>query len=132
MNNRGHAIATAFGLRMPRRCLRGSGAGLALTVGAIACGVALVCAFDVANRGALQAFEEVVDTMAGRAALQVTAGDGGLFPEEVAARVAEVPGVETALPVVQATAVGSASPSAWPMHPGHGARRRDLIGRPLD
>ena len=55
MSNRGHAIATAFGLRMPRRFLRGSGAGLALTVGAIACGVALVCAFDVASRGAVHA-----------------------------------------------------------------------------
>jgi putative ABC transport system permease protein len=121
MSNRGHAIATAFGLRMPRRFLRGSGAGLALTVGAIACGVALVCAFDVASRGAVHAFEEVVETMAGRAALQVTAGDGGLFPEEVAARVAEVPGVETALPVLQATAAV-----------GDGAERDTLVVHATD
>lgn len=97
-------IAAVFGLRMPRRFLRGSATSLGLTVGAIACGVALVCAFDVASRGVLRAFTEVVDTMAGRAALQVTAG-GGFFPEEVAGTVAGVPGVATALAVVQATAV---------------------------
>ncbi len=100
----GRSIAAVFGLGMPRRFLRGSGASLGLTVGAIACGVALVCAFDVASRGVLRAFVEVVDTMAGRAALQVTAG-GGFFREDVAGTVAGVPGVATALAVVQATAV---------------------------
>ena len=112
----GHAAVTALGLRMPCRFLRGSGASLALTVGAIACGVALVCALDVASHAVLRAFIAVVDTMAGRAALQVTAGDGGFFPESVAAAVSEVPGVTTALPVVQATAVV-----------GDGAERETLV-----
>src|SRR5215475_4978020 len=101
----GHALGTTLGLRMPRRFLRGSGAALALTVAAIACGVALVCAFDVASRGVEQAFVDVIDTMAGRAALQVTSGDGGLVPEDIAARVATVPGVTLALGVVQASAI---------------------------
>ena len=105
MRELGHAAVAALGLRMPCRFLRGSGASLALTVGAIACGVALVCALDVASHGVVRAFVAVVDTMAGRAALQVTAGDGGFFPESVAATVSEVPGVTTALPVVQAMAV---------------------------
>src|SRR5215468_11094012 len=112
----GHAAVAALGLRMPCRFLRGSGASLALTVGAIACGVALVCALDVASHGVLRAFVAVVDTMAGRAALQVTAGDGGFFPESVAAAVSAVPGVTTALPVVQATAVV-----------GDGAERETLV-----
>jgi putative ABC transport system permease protein len=112
----GHAVVAALGLRMPCRFLRGSGASLALTVSAIACGVALVCALDVASHGVLRAFVAVVDTMAGRAALQVTAGDGGFFPESVAATVSEVPGVTTALPVVEATAVV-----------GDGAERETLV-----
>ncbi len=104
MGATGHTFAAALSLRMPRRFLRGNGTALALTVAAIACGVALVCAFDVASRGVVRAFVEVIDTMAGRAALQVTAGDGGLVPEKVAAAVAAVPGVTMALGVIQATA----------------------------
>src|SRR6266481_40090 len=90
--------------RMPLRFLRGSYSRLALTVIALALGVALVCAIDLVNQAVLRAFVEVIDTMAGRAALQVTAGEGGLFPEDVAAKVAAVPGVELAVPVVNATA----------------------------
>jgi len=59
-------------LRMPVRFLRGSYTRLALSVFALALGVALVCAIDLVNRAVRRAFVEVVDTMAGRAALQVT------------------------------------------------------------
>jgi putative ABC transport system permease protein len=89
---------------MPFRFLRGSYSRLVLTIIALACGVALVCAIDLVNRAVLRAFVEVVDTMAGRAALQVTAGEGGLFDEEIAATVSKVPGVELAVPVVSAMA----------------------------
>ena len=58
-------------LRLPLRFLRGSTARLLLTVIALALGVALVCAIDLANRAVLDAFVEVIDTMAGRAALRV-------------------------------------------------------------
>ena len=70
---------------------------------ALVFGVALVCAMDLANRAVLRAFVEVIDTMAGRAALQVTAG-GAPFAEDVSERLASVPGVEMAVPVVSATA----------------------------
>ena len=93
-----------WSLRIPRRFLRGSSGKLVPTVIALACGVALVCAIDLVNRAVLRAFVEVVDTMAGRAALQVTAGEGGLFPEDVATIVSAVPGVELAVPVVSASA----------------------------
>ena len=89
---------------MPLRFLRGSYSRLALTVIALACGVALVCAIDLVNRAVLRAFVEVVDTMAGRAALQVTIEDGGLFPEDIAPAIARVVGVKLAVPVVTATA----------------------------
>ncbi len=91
-------------LRMPRRFLRGSALRLLLTVAALASGVALVCAVNLANRAVYEAFVGVVDTMAGRASLQVGAGAGGLMPEGVASKVAAVPGVELAVPVVSATA----------------------------
>src|SRR5512143_2054273 len=103
-SRRGEVAVIGDTLRMARRFARGSGARLALTVAALACGVALVCAIDLVNRAVLAAFVEVVDTMAGRAALQVTAIGVGQFSEEVAATVAAVPGVELAVPVVDATA----------------------------
>src|SRR5262245_32770909 len=95
---------TRLSLRMPLRSLRGSGTRLLLTVVALACGVALVCAIDLANRAVFQAFAEVIDTMAGRASLYVAAGETGLVPEDVAARVAAVGGVRLAVPVVSASA----------------------------
>src|SRR6266705_683499 len=91
-------------LRMARRFTRGGAARLALTVLAVAWGVALVAAVRLANRAVLRAFVEVIDTMAGRAALEVVAGEGGLFPEGVAATVATVPGVEAAAPTVKGAA----------------------------
>src|SRR3989442_15413582 len=91
-------------LRLPFRLLRGYIGRLALTLIALAGGVALVCAIDVVNGAVLSAFVEVVDTMAGRAALEIAAGEGALFPEDVATRAAGVPGVELAVPVVTAAA----------------------------
>lgn len=91
-------------LRIPVRFLRGSYPRLVLTVVALSCGVALVCAIDLVNRAVLRAFTEVVDAMAGRAAFHVVAGGSAMFPEEVAEQVARVPGVEAAVPVVNGTA----------------------------
>jgi putative ABC transport system permease protein len=99
-----------FGFRMPRRFLRGSYGRVAFSVVALALGVSLVCALDLVNRAVLRAFVEIVDTMAGRAALQVTVGDGGLIGEEVAESIAEVPGVERAVAVVSATAFTTDDP----------------------
>ena len=93
-----------FSLRLPLRFLRDNYTRLALTVVALALGVALVCAIDLVNRSVLRAFVEVIDTMAGRAALEVSAGDGGLFSEDLAQVIGHIPGVELALPVMTATA----------------------------
>ncbi len=90
--------------RMPRRFLRGNYARLTLTVLALACGVAQVAADDLTGRETLRAFVEIIDTVAGRASLQVSAGEGALFPEDVAATIAKVPGVELTVPVVSSTA----------------------------
>src|SRR5947207_253108 len=103
-------------LRMARRFTRGSAARLALTVLAVAWGVALVAGVCLANRAVLRAFVEVIDTMAGRAALEVVAGEGGLFPEGVAATVGTVPGVEAAAPSVK----GAASADGGELLTAHG------------
>lgn len=92
------------GFRIPLRFLRARDGRTALTIVAIALGVALVCALDLVTRSTQLAFDEIIDTMAGRAALEVGAGDAGLVPEELAAAIARVPGVEVAVPVVRATA----------------------------
>ena len=89
-------------LRIPRRFLRGGTGRLVLTVAALACGVALVCAMDLVNPVG-RAFVEIVDTMAGRAALQITAG-GAPFAETVAESLGGIAGLELAVPVVSGTA----------------------------
>jgi putative ABC transport system permease protein len=92
------------GFRLPFCFLRTNYGRLALTIGALAAGVALVCAIGLVNRSVLRAFNDVIDTMAGRAALQISAGNAGFFPEEVADVVGAVPGVELAVQTVGATA----------------------------
>src|SRR5437867_7826997 len=89
---------------MARRFMRGGAGRVVLTVLAVAWGVALVGAMRLANGAVLRAFVEVVDTMAGRAALEVVAGEGGLIAESVAADVAAVPGVEAAVPSIKGAA----------------------------
>lgn len=98
-------------LRATMRFARGSRRRLVLTIVALASGVALICALDLVNRAVLRAFVEVVDTMAGRASLQVTVGEGGFFPEETVSRLAAIAGVENAVPVVTGTAFTVERPS---------------------
>jgi putative ABC transport system permease protein len=93
-------LGRALDFRLPLRFLRGGVVRVGLTVGALACGVALVCAIDLANAAVLRAFTEVLDAMAGRAALSVGVGERGTFPEELAATIAATPGVVRAVPVV--------------------------------
>jgi putative ABC transport system permease protein len=90
--------------RMPRRFLRGGYGRLLLTILALACGVALVCALDLVNRAVLHGFIEIIDGMAGRATLQIAVEDAGGFPEALAAEVGAVDGVRQVVPVVSATA----------------------------
>jgi putative ABC transport system permease protein len=89
---------------MPRRFLRGGITRIVFTVIAVACGVALVCAIDLVNRAVYAAFVDIIDTMAGRTSLQVSAGSGALLPEDVATPIRKVPGVQLAVPVVSSWA----------------------------
>ena len=94
------SIGASLSLRMPLRFLRTGWLRVARTVVALGCGVAMVAAVQLANAAVLRAFTEVVDTMAGRAALSVSAGADGVFPETAVGTVAAVAGVERAVPVV--------------------------------
>jgi putative ABC transport system permease protein len=87
--------------------LRGQYGRLALTVLALATGVSSVCSNTLTRQAVLQAFEEVIDTAAGSAALQVRRGDGGTFPRDLAIDVARVPGIQLVVPVLTATAFTS-------------------------
>src|SRR2546426_4890451 len=119
-------------LRMARRFTRGGAARLALTVLAVAWGVALVAAVGLANHAVLRAFVEVVDTMAGRAALEVVAGEGGLFPENLAAAVATVAGGEAAVPAVRGgafTGPRGGAPTLYRLDPTRGAPQRGFGAR---
>jgi putative ABC transport system permease protein len=93
-----------FDFRLPLRFLRGHYGRLALTVIAVACGVAQVSGNDLVSHAALTAFVNVIDTVAGRASLQVSSGEGASFSEEVSRVVAAIPGVALVVPVISATA----------------------------
>jgi putative ABC transport system permease protein len=74
-----------------------------LTTAGIVLGVALLVGMNVANQSVLRAFNDTVDRIAGKAQLQVTAGDAG-FAESVLERVQSVPEVRAAAPVIEAEA----------------------------
>jgi len=74
-----------------------------LTVVGIVLGVAVFVAMHTANQAVFFAFERTVDRIAGAAQLQITAGEAG-FSEDVLERVQAIPGVQVAVPVIEAPA----------------------------
>lgn len=81
--------------------VRKHGLRSALTVVAIAVGVAVFVAMRSANAAVLTSFKETVARLAGATQLQITAGELGVG-EDVLERVQEVPDVRVAAPVVEA------------------------------
>src|SRR5262245_21618983 len=72
-----------------------------LTTAGIVLGVALLVGMQSANRSVLGAFNQTVDRIAGKAQLQVSAGESG-FPEEVLEKIQAMPEVQNAAPVIEA------------------------------
>ncbi|MCW5891726.1 MAG: ABC transporter permease [bacterium] len=91
-------------LHIPLRFLRGHYGRTTLTVIAVALGVGLVCALDLVTRSMQRAFDEVIDNLAGRTALEVSAGESGVVPETLASQLQRLPGVDIAVPIVHGTA----------------------------
>lgn len=72
----------------------------ALNVFSIALGVAVYLAIQVANHSANQSFAASIDLVAGKANLEVRAPSGG-FDETLLPKLARVPGVQAATPLVE-------------------------------
>jgi len=72
-----------------------------LTTAGIVLGVATMVAMHGANDSVLAAFNQTVEKIAGKAQLQVSAGESGL-PEDVLERVESVQEVRAAAPVIEA------------------------------
>jgi len=73
-----------------------------LTTAGIVLGVALLVGMHSANQSVLQGFNQTVDRIAGKAQLQVSAGDLGVA-EEVLERVQALPQVRAASPDIEAS-----------------------------
>jgi putative ABC transport system permease protein len=73
-----------------------------LTTAGIVLGVGVFVGMRTANKSVLAAFNQTIDRIAGAAQLQVTAGDAG-FDEEVLDKIRELPEVQAAAPVIEAT-----------------------------
>src|SRR5689334_8824107 len=71
-----------------------------LNILTVALGVALYLAIQMASVSANRAFEAGVDVVAGRAQLEVNAPAGNL-PEELLPRIAQLPGIGGATPIVE-------------------------------
>ncbi len=95
---------SALSLRFPYHRARANRGRLALSVLAVALGVALVVAIQLMNAAVLAAFLDTIDGMAGRAALSIRTGEGLSFDESVLETVKAVPGVQLAVPLVTAVA----------------------------
>jgi len=72
-----------------------------LTTVGIVLGVAVFVGMHTANQSVLFAFYKTIDRIAGKAELQITAGEGG-FPESVLEQVQGMPEVKVAVPVIEA------------------------------
>jgi putative ABC transport system permease protein len=70
-----------------------------MTIAGICLGVAAIVSVGVVNKSVLRSFEDSINRVTGRAALQVTGAASG-FPEDLIDRVQKVPGVEYAVPVI--------------------------------
>ena len=74
-----------------------------LTTTGIVLGVSVFVAMHAANQSVLVAFSQTVDRIAGKAALQITAGENG-FGEEILEKVQAAPTVAVAVPIIEAVA----------------------------
>ncbi len=70
-----------------------------MTLVGICLGVASVVSIGIINKSVLKSFEDSINRVTGRAALQITSAQSG-FPETMLDRVQKVPGVEYAVPVI--------------------------------
>lgn len=75
-----------------------------LTLLGVALGVAVFVSIRLANYSALASFSDTVDSVAGKANLQVVSDTGG-FDERVFPKLRDVPGIQASAPVVQAYAL---------------------------
>jgi putative ABC transport system permease protein len=97
-------MRAALSLTLAYRHVRSAVGRVALSVVAVALGVALVVAIRLMNTAVLQSFLDAVDAVGGRAALTITARDNATFPEDVTETVAGVRGVRLAVPLVTGVA----------------------------
>ncbi len=70
-----------------------------MTVTGICLGVAAIVSIGIVNKSVSRSFEDSINRVTGRAALQVTGSASG-FPEGLLETVQKVPGVEYAVPVI--------------------------------
>lgn len=111
------------------RHLVGDGGRTLLTLLGVALGVAVFVSIRLANHTAMAAFAQTVDSVAGKANLQVVSDTGG-FDERLYPRVRALSGVDAAAPVVQAyarAAVGGHPPTAAPVQTDHGGYDETLL-----
>src|ERR1700690_3353516 len=70
-----------------------------MTVAGISLGVAAIVSIGIVNKSVTRSFEDSINRVTGRAALQITGAASG-FPEDLIDRVQKVSGVEYAVPVI--------------------------------
>ena len=72
-----------------------------LTLLSIVIAVAALVSVNVATDTTSQAYQEMYEKVAGRAALEVVAEGGGLYDDSIVAQLEQVPGVKSAVPLFQ-------------------------------
>ncbi len=75
-----------------------------LTVLGIAVGVSVFTSIRISNHTAVASFQAAIDAVSGRAQLQIVTRDGVPFDETLFSRVAHLPGLSAATPVVESIA----------------------------
>ena len=91
---------------------------VALTTLGIALGVAVFFAIRTGNATLLDSLRATVEKLAGKATLQITAGESG-FSEKVLDTVRATPGVQLAEPVIETMVQTAFAEEGAPSIPGH-------------
>jgi ABC-type lipoprotein release transport system permease subunit len=76
-----------------------------LTLASVAIGVAAVVAVTFTTRSTHTAFDQIFQSLAGRASLEVAAPIGQTIPETLVPTISEIPGVEAIAPRLQRPAI---------------------------
>ena len=87
--------------RFSQRAMLSRPVRTALTIASIVIGVAAVVSVTVVTKTTRESYHVMFQTVRGKTALEIVRQNTGGFPDDIVEKIAALPGVEAAVPLVQ-------------------------------